>query len=54
MTTAAQPDGRPGFISPVPRPVPLRQSVYEALVELVVGGGSAPASTWSRASWPGS
>ena len=54
MTAAAQPAGPPAFISPVARPVPLRQSVYEALVELVVGGRSAPASTWSRRSWPGS
>jgi DNA-binding GntR family transcriptional regulator len=29
-------------IRPVERPVPLRQSVYEALVELVVGGGLRP------------
>ena len=33
-------DSRP--IRPVARPVPLRQSVYEALVELVVGGGLRP------------
>lgn len=33
-------DARP--IRPVARPVPLRQSVYEALVELVVGGGLRP------------
>jgi DNA-binding GntR family transcriptional regulator len=33
-------DTRP--IRPVERPVPLRQSVYEALVELVVGGGLRP------------
>jgi DNA-binding GntR family transcriptional regulator len=33
-------DVRP--IRPVARPVPLRQSVYEALVELVVGGGLRP------------
>ena len=30
------------FISPVARPVPLRQSVYEALVELVVGRRLGP------------
>ncbi len=30
------------LISPVARPVPLRQSVYEALVELVVGGRLGP------------
>ncbi len=38
-------DGKPvagTFISPVIRPVPLRQSVYEALVELVVGGRLGP------------
>lgn len=29
-------------IRPVARPIPLRQSVYEALVELVVGGGLRP------------
>jgi len=29
--------GRAPVITPVQRPVPLRQSVYEALVELVVG-----------------
>ena len=54
MTADAKPAGPPVFISPVARPVPLRQSVYEALVELVVGGGSVPASTWSRPIWPGS
>src|SRR5215470_2367496 len=32
----------PGLIRPVQRPVPLRQSVYEALVELVVGGALRP------------
>jgi DNA-binding GntR family transcriptional regulator len=32
----------PRLIRPVQRPVPLRQSVYEALVELVVGGGLRP------------
>lgn len=50
-------DGKPvagTFISPVIRPVPLRQSVYEALVELVVGGRLGPGSTWSRPTWPGS
>jgi DNA-binding GntR family transcriptional regulator len=35
-------DGTPGQIRPVERPVPLRQSVYEALVELVVGGALRP------------
>jgi DNA-binding GntR family transcriptional regulator len=32
----------PGLIRPVQRPVPLRQSVYEAMVELVVGGALRP------------
>ena len=31
-----------GTIRPVARPVPLRQSVYEALVELIVGGALQP------------
>jgi DNA-binding GntR family transcriptional regulator len=35
-------DAALGPIRPVQRPVPLRQSVYEALVELVVGGGLKP------------
>src|ERR1035441_7978638 len=34
--------GLAGAITPVQRPVPLRQSVYEALVELVVGGRLGP------------
>jgi DNA-binding GntR family transcriptional regulator len=34
--------GEPGPIRPVERPVPLRQSVYEALVELVVAGRLRP------------
>ncbi len=38
MTIDAGSAGRAMAITPVPRPVPLRQSVYEALVELVVGG----------------
>jgi DNA-binding GntR family transcriptional regulator len=38
----AEEAGRAGAITPVPRPVPLRQSVYEALVELVVGGRLGP------------
>ena len=42
MTADAKPAGVPAFISPVARPVPLRQSVYEALVELVVGGRLRP------------
>jgi DNA-binding GntR family transcriptional regulator len=32
----------PGLIRPVERPVPLRQSVYEALVEFVVAGALRP------------
>jgi DNA-binding GntR family transcriptional regulator len=32
----------PGLIRPVERPVPLRQSVYEALVELIVAGTLRP------------
>ena len=32
----------PGPIRPVARPVPLRQSVYEALVELIVAGALRP------------
>jgi DNA-binding GntR family transcriptional regulator len=35
-------DAALGAIRPVERPVPLRQSVYEALVELVVGGALTP------------
>ena len=42
MTADAKPAGPPAFISPVARPVPLRQSVYEALIELVVGGRLGP------------
>ena len=42
MTADAKPAGPSAFISPVTRPVPLRQSVYEALVELVVGGRLSP------------
>ena len=42
MTADARPGSPPAFISPVARPVPLRQSVYEALVELVVGGRLGP------------
>src|ERR1700684_2331829 len=42
VTADVQPAGPPVFISPVARPVPLRQSVYEALVELVVGGRLGP------------
>ncbi len=42
MTADAKPAGVPAFVNPVARPVPLRQSVYEALVELVVGGRLGP------------
>jgi DNA-binding GntR family transcriptional regulator len=42
MSADAPPAGPHVFISPVARPVPLRQSVYEALVELVVGGRLRP------------
>jgi DNA-binding GntR family transcriptional regulator len=42
VTADAKPAGVPAYISPVARPVPLRQSVYEALVELVVGGRLGP------------
>jgi DNA-binding GntR family transcriptional regulator len=42
VTADAKPAGMSPFISPVARPVPLRQSVYEALVELVVGGRLSP------------
>jgi len=42
VTADAKPAGVPAFISPVVRPAPLRQSVYEALVELVVGGRLGP------------
>jgi DNA-binding GntR family transcriptional regulator len=42
MTADARPAGLPADISPVVRPAPLRQSVYEALVELVVGGRLRP------------
>ena len=35
-------DAAPGTIRPVARPVPLRQSVYEALVELIVAGTLRP------------
>ena len=42
MTMEAGSAGQAAAITPVPRPVPLRQSVYEALVELVVGGRLGP------------
>jgi DNA-binding GntR family transcriptional regulator len=41
MTASTWQDGTPG-LSPVERPVPLRQSVYEALVELVIAGRLGP------------
>jgi DNA-binding GntR family transcriptional regulator len=42
-TVADGADGAvPGLIRPVERPVPLRQSVYEALVELIVAGTLRP------------
>ncbi len=42
MTVDAAPAGEVGPIRPVERPVPLRQSVYDALVELVVAGRLRP------------
>lgn len=42
MVVGAGSAGRAPVITPVQRPVPLRQSVYEALVELVVGGRLGP------------
>jgi DNA-binding GntR family transcriptional regulator len=42
MTADTVHSGEPGPIRPVERPVPLRQSVYEALVELVVAGRLRP------------
>src|SRR5262249_50367154 len=42
MTIGIQDAGEPGVIRPVQRPVPLRQSVYESLVELVITGGPKP------------
>jgi DNA-binding GntR family transcriptional regulator len=42
MTVEAAPADEVGPIRPVERPVPLRQSVYEALVELVVAGRLRP------------
>jgi len=41
MTLLGQREGA-RLISPVERPVPLRQSVYEALVELVIAGRLSP------------
>jgi DNA-binding GntR family transcriptional regulator len=42
MTVDAAPADEVGPIRPVERPVPLRQSVYDALVELVVAGRLRP------------
>src|SRR5262249_8992031 len=42
MTIGIQDAGEPGVIRPVQRPVPLRQSVYESLVELVINGRLKP------------
>lgn len=42
MTVSARRTGEIGAIRPVERPVPLRQSVYEALVELVIAGRLQP------------
>jgi DNA-binding GntR family transcriptional regulator len=42
MSMAQTAAGVPAALRPVDRPVPLRQSVYEVLVELVVGGALRP------------
>jgi len=42
MSVAQTAAGVPAALRPVDRPVPLRQSVYEILVELVVGGSLRP------------
>ena len=42
MTVDARPGGSRAAIRPVERPVPLRQSVYDALLELVVEGRLGP------------
>lgn len=42
MSVAQTTAGVPAALRPVDRPVPLRQSVYEVLVELVVGGSLRP------------
>ncbi len=54
MNAETIPGGSAGLLRPVTRPVTLGQSVYEALVELVVAGGSGQGSTWWRRSWPAS
>src|SRR5215475_14068605 len=42
MTIGTQPAGESWVIRPVQRPVPLRQSVYESLLELVIDGRLQP------------
>ena len=42
MTVDMPPAGDAGLFRPVQRPVPLRQSVYESLVELVISGRLRP------------
>ena len=42
MTVQMPPADDAGLFRPVVRPVPLRQSVYESLVELVIGGRLKP------------
>jgi DNA-binding GntR family transcriptional regulator len=42
MALGIQSAGDAGVIRPVQRPVPLRQSVYESLVELVIDGRLRP------------
>ena len=41
-------------IRPLQRPVPLRQSVYDALIDLIIGGELPRGSTWWRPTWPAS
>ena len=42
MNAQALPDDQDEPLRPIPRPVTLRQSVYDALVNLVVAGGLSP------------
>lgn len=42
MTVGTTLTGEAGLVRPVQRPVPLRQAVYESLVELVIGGRLQP------------
>src|SRR5215470_10820487 len=42
MTRGTQAGGESALIRPVQRPVPLRQSVYESMVELVISGRLKP------------